>query len=313
MPRDFPRVSWASEVVDAAKHLLQLARAEDLSDGIDWTTAVTVDPQRRGEATVVARHQGVLAGIEIGALVLEAFKADAQFHPLAKDGDQLSVGQPVAQLLGRAADLLTAERTILNFLGRLSGIATATSRYVGAIEGTAAEVFDTRKTTPGWRLLEKYAVACGGGRNHRLGLSEAVLIKDNHLALSDQVGLSPAESVQRAQERLQDRLPERADRMVVEVEVDTLDQLGMVLSAAPDIVLLDNMSPQELAEAVAMRDSFQQASPGTPAPVLEASGGVNLDTIGAIARSGVDRISIGALTHSAACFDFGLDWGPSDG
>jgi nicotinate-nucleotide pyrophosphorylase (carboxylating) len=205
----------------------------------------------------------------------------------------------------------------LNLLGHLSGIATLTARYVEAVSGTKARIYDTRKTLPGWRRLEKFAVHCGGGHNHRLGLFDGVLIKDNHLAFgAEQTGAArytPAEAVQRARAFLA-QLPAEArpETLLVEVEVDSLDQLSEVLSAAtsretlesllPDIVLLDNMPPAVLAEAVALRNAL------APAVELEASGGVNLSTVAAISRTGVERISVGALTHSACWFDVGLDW-----
>jgi nicotinate-nucleotide pyrophosphorylase (carboxylating) len=201
--------------------------------------------------------------------------------------------------------LLTCERLVLNLLGRLSGIASLTRQYVKAIAGTKARIYDTRKTTPGWRRLEKYAVRCGGGFNHRLGLFDAVLIKDNHLVVGAEARgeqFTPAEAVRRARQFLASAFPERPDPMIVEVEVDTLDQLREVLSAQPDLVLLDNMSLGDLRAAVALRDSE------APSVQLEASGGVRLETVAEIARTGVDRISAGALTHSAAWLDIGLDW-----
>ncbi len=197
---------------------------------------------------------------------------------------------------------------MLNLLGRLSGIATLTSQYVEAVAGTGAQIYDTRKTTPGWRRLEKYAVRCGGGHNHRTGLFDAVLIKDNHLALGsrstgkDATRFTPAEAVRRARRFIERSGLPTANSTIVEIEVDTLEQLVEVLPAAPDIVLLDNMTPQQLRQAVATRDKIDRSIQ------LEASGGVNLDSVAAIAASGVDRISVGALTHSAVSLDLGLDW-----
>jgi nicotinate-nucleotide pyrophosphorylase (carboxylating) len=187
----------------------------------------------------------------------------------------------------------------------LSGIAALTKRYVDAIRGTKSGIYDTRKTTPGWRRLEKYAVSCGGGTNHRTGLYDAILIKDNHLALGRQEGtpFSPAESVLRAKEFLQRRFAEQSMNLpIVEIEVDTLDQLREVLPTEPDIVLLDNMTPSQLAEAVGIRNSIK------PNVQLEASGGITLETVRRVAETGVERISVGALTHSAVSLDFGLDW-----
>ncbi|MEM9186695.1 MAG: carboxylating nicotinate-nucleotide diphosphorylase [Planctomycetota bacterium] len=309
MPADFPTVAWDDATQADAAELIRLAKAEDLARGEDWTTVVTVDPDRRGAARFVARERGGVAWLAIGPRVVESFGADAEWEPLATDGAAVAPGQAIARIAGRAADLLTCERTILNFLGRLSGIATLTRQFVQRVDATGAQVYDTRKTTPGWRRLEKYAVACGGGRNHRLGLSEAVLIKDNHLALSDEQGLTPGAAVRRARRLLAERLGGRAREVPVEVEVDTLDQLRAVLSAEPDIVLLDNMTPNRLSQAVELRDAQAGAADLGQRAILEASGGVTLDTIGKIAASGVDRISVGALTHSASTLDIGLDWG----
>jgi nicotinate-nucleotide pyrophosphorylase (carboxylating) len=201
--------------------------------------------------------------------------------------------------------MLAAERILLNLLGRLSGVATLTRQYVEAVAGTKAKIYDTRKTTPGWRRLEKYAVHCGGGWNHRGGLDEAVLIKDNHLVIGEKVAtfakqFSPSEAVVLARSYVERHAADPT--MIVEVEVDSLNQLDAVLPVRPDIVLLDNMSPAQLSEAVARRNAVN------PAIELEASGGVHLDTVRRIAESGVDRISVGALTHSAVALDFGLDW-----
>ncbi len=257
-------------------------------------------PEVQGRADVVARKPGVVAGMPIVPLVLTELGAAVEARLLVSDGDKIEAGQTLATLSGSAADILTAERIVLNFLGRLSGIATLTRQYVDAVEGTAAKVYDTRKTTPGWRLLEKYAVRCGGGFNHRLGLHRAVMIKDNHVALAKQEGLTLPAAVERVRRSLVER---NADLEAIEVEVDSLEQLDAVLPMEPDIVLLDNMAAAELAKAVELRNRVARDV------VLEASGGVNLDTIAAIASSGVDRISVGALTHSAASLDVGLDWG----
>jgi nicotinate-nucleotide pyrophosphorylase (carboxylating) len=199
---------------------------------------------------------------------------------------------------------------VSNFLSRLSGIATLTARYVEAVRGTSASIYDTRKTVPGWRRLAKYAVRCGGGKNHRAGLYDAILIKDNHLAFGADGGWSPdarrftpAEAVQKAREFIEIHIPAvKRDQVIIEIEVDTLEQLEMVLPQQPDIVLLDNMGPEMLRKAVARRAAI------SPTTELEASGGVHLDTVRALAEAGVERISVGALTHSAVCLDFGLDW-----
>jgi nicotinate-nucleotide pyrophosphorylase (carboxylating) len=216
----------------------------------------------------------------------------------------VEAGTAIGRLGGSGRDLLTAERILLNLVGRLSGIATLTASYVRAVAGTKAQIYDTRKTTPGWRRLEKYAVRCGGGTNHRQGLYDAILIKDNHLALAAEQpqGLSPAQAVVRCREFLQTAVPDLAGSTIVEVEVDTLEQLREVLAVAPDVVLLDNMNLDQLREAVRYRD--QQS----PAIQLEASGGIDLQRVASVAATGVDRISVGALTHAAASLDIGLDW-----
>jgi len=214
----------------------------------------------------------------------------------------------VARLEGPARSILAAERLLLNLLSRLSGIATLANRYVEAVAGTRAHIYDTRKTTPGWRRLEKYAVRMGGGRNHRTGLYDAILIKDNHLAFGSEstwgaTHFSPTEAIEQARQWIRRRVPQLVrPRMILEIEVDSLAQLDEVLSAGPDIVLLDNMSPEQLREAVSRRD--ERAAEVQ----LEASGGVTLESVRAIAETGIDRISVGALTHSPQALDFGLDW-----
>jgi nicotinate-nucleotide pyrophosphorylase (carboxylating) len=247
---------------------------------------------------VIARQPGVIAGLPGVGATLAAVESRLQWSPHAQDGQPLAKGQCVGTIEGPARGLLGAERILLNLLGRLSGIATLARRYVEAVAGTKAKIYDTRKTTPSWRRLEKYAVRCGGARNHRGSLAEAILIKDNHLAL---VKDSPAQAVARAREFV--RQHAATSDMLVEVEVDSLNQLEIVLPAKPDIVLLDNMTAVELRQAVARRDAVD------PAIELEASGGVGLATVRAVAETGVDRISVGALTHSAVAVDFGLDWG----
>ena len=294
MSADFNTVGWDDRLIADARELIRLALREDLAEAGDLTSQSVVGAERRGLAAIVSREAGVLAGVSLPTLVLQEGDADAEWLPTLKDGDPLSPGSVVGELAGDARDLLRCERVTLNLISRLCGVASLTRRYVEAVAGTDARVYDTRKTTPGWRLLEKYAVACGGGCNHRTGLYDAVMIKDNHLALADQVGLTPADAVRRARER--------QPGVVIEVEVDSLDQLRDALPAGPDIVLLDNMTNEELREAIALRNA------SAPGVVLEASGGVRLETITAIAGTGVDRISVGALTHSAIGLDLGLDW-----
>ncbi len=299
MNTTFQQIDWSAEVAASTTQLIRLAIAEDLGDQGDWTTRMLVPPEAVGRVAIVARQRGVVAGIPIVPLVLAEMDAGIAFESAVRDGQSISAGQTLATLSGSVANLLTAERIFLNFLGRLSGIATLTHQYVAAIAGTSARVFDTRKTTPGWRLLEKYAVRCGGGCNHRLGLHRAVMIKDNHVALAKQVGLTLPAAIEQVRQSL---AVHQATVEAIEVEVDTLQQLESVLPVEPDIVLLDNMSNDQLATAVELKD---RVACGV---VLEASGGVNLGTIADIARTGVDRISVGALTHSAVSLDIGLDW-----
>ncbi len=312
MQKEFQQIVWDERLEDDWHALLRLAVAEDLGDAGDVTTRALVPEDAIGAAVFVARSPGVLAGMSAADMTAEHIDARLQWAPLLEDGHALEPGAELARIEGPAASLLTAERLILNLLSRLSGIASSTARFVEAVAGTSAKIYDTRKTTPGWRRLEKYAVRCGGGFNHRTGLFEAILIKDNHIALGTQAPLdgkpaaasySPAQAVHRARRFIETQVPQsHREDIIVEVEVDTLDQLDEVLTVVPDIVLLDNMTPEQLAEAVQRRDAARADTD------LEASGGVNLETVAAIARSGVERISVGGLTHSAVSLDIGLDW-----
>jgi nicotinate-nucleotide pyrophosphorylase (carboxylating) len=280
--------------------LLPLALTEDLGEVGDITSAATIPAQAMGAANLVARSPGVLAGLPVAERLAVAFELRDDWRALMADGDRLEPGTIVARLAGPMRSLLAFERTALNFLQRLSGIATLTARFVDATTGTRAAIYDTRKTTPGWRALEKYAVRCGGGRNHRVGLYDAVLIKDNHLAwLRESGGASNLEPIAAAVAAARANVPAGT---VIEVEVDTLDQLDIALRCGPDIILVDNLGPEGLAEAVRRRDA------GAPAIQLEASGGVSLATVGALAATGVDRISVGALTHSAPALDLAMDF-----
>ena len=318
MLNQYRQVSWGSETEEEAKRLIAEAKREDVSDGRDWTSVAVTANQPRCRVQVVARGEIVVAGLPVLPLVQTAFDADLSARLHASDGQKTCSGDVVATLEGAAADLLTVERTLLNFLGHLSGIATATAAYVTQTSGTRAAIYDTRKTLPGWRYLQKYAVRCGGGMNHRLGLYDAILIKDNHIALlAEQLGVTLEEAPVRAVEAARSLAASSAPGLPVttdvktsekrlgfplEIEVDSLQQLERVLPALPDIVLLDNMSPHELREAVSIRDRL------APAVILEASGRVNLETVREVALSGVDRISVGALTHSVTVADLGLDW-----
>jgi nicotinate-nucleotide pyrophosphorylase (carboxylating) len=282
------------------RRVLELARDEDVGTG-DVTSEVCIDAAARGRGAVAARDAGVVAGLAAIPELVRVFGADLSVELRAGDGQSVERGTVLAHLSGSLRDLLAVERTVLNLIGRLSGIATVTAAYVRAAGGEtcAAGIYDTRKTTPGLRVLEKYAVRCGGGRCLRLGLHDAVLIKDNHLAGVPVSQL--AAFVSKAAGRARELSPAPA---FVEVEVDTLDQLGALLAlprGVVDVVLLDNMSIEELRQAVAMRGA------SAARPALEASGGVSLGTVGAIARTGVERISVGAITHSAPSLDVALD------
>jgi nicotinate-nucleotide pyrophosphorylase (carboxylating) len=304
------QTDYRSQTIDAAllddlSHLVRLAIREDLDRTADLTTLAIVPPGVTGSAVILPRVPGFAAGIDLIEPILQELDSRIRLTQHLGDGEPFQAKQPLATLSGDARDLLTCERTVLNFLGRLCGIATLTSKYVAKISGTKAHVYDTRKTTPGWRRLEKYAVRCGGGRNHRLGLFDGILIKDNHLACraaKDGKLLDPATAVQAAKLFLNSGAYKYEHPPMVEIEIDRIDQLESALSALPDIVLLDNMSCDQLRECVAVRDR------SAPSVELEASGGVTLDTIENISKTGVDRISVGALTHSATNLDLGLDW-----
>lgn len=305
--QDYPQIVWNETIQARAALLAELALAEDLNAEQDWTTTSLVPADAKGAARIVTRKAGVLAGMPLVELVCQLVDPLLRVEVTAAEGTRIAAGDMLARLSGPARSLLIAERTALNFLGRLCGIATLTYEYVQAIAGTRAKIYDTRKTTPGWRLLEKYAVHCGGGRNHRTALNEAVMIKDNHLAFGatalDKGRFSPAEAVLHARNFVREHLsPQRCEHFIIEIEVDSLDQLRAVLPAQPSIVLLDNMKPELLQQAVEIRDQV------APEVELEASGGINLKTVRAVAETGVERISSGALTHSAVVLDVGLDW-----
>lgn len=278
-----------------ATELISLALREDLGADGDITSLCFVAETASGKARIVGKEDSiVVSGLEVAQQVFQTVDRDVEFTPLANDGAEISRGQVVAEIEGRFRSLLAAERTALNFLQRLSGVATMTWRFVTAVAGTGVKLLDTRKTTPGWRALEKEAVRHGGGENHRLGLHDAFLVKDNHLlAVSsmDELGKLVAEA--RAQ------FPGRK----LQLEADTLEQLDAFLGMeGVDAVLLDNMTATQLAAGVRLRN---QRNPNVK---LEASGGVNLNTIRELALSGVDYISVGALTHSARAVDFSLDF-----
>jgi nicotinate-nucleotide pyrophosphorylase (carboxylating) len=267
--------------------IVRAALAEDLGRAGDLTSLACIDAEARFEAVFASRQAGVVAGLACARLTIQALDPDARFELAAADGARVEAGQALARVGANARALLSAERVALNLLGRLSGVASLTRAYVDAVAGAGAAIADTRKTTPGLRALEKYAVRCGGGVNHRFGLDDAILIKDNHVAACGGVG----EAIRRARAA--------AGHLVkIEAEVDGLGQLEEALAERPDVVMLDNFSLDDLRAAVAMAKGRA---------VLEASGGVSLASVRAIAETGVDVISVGALTHSAPVLDIGLD------
>lgn len=282
--------------METLERLIQWGLDEDLKpSGFDLTSETVIPAGIPGRALLVARGAGVIAGLPAAEAVFKAVAADLDFIPLVSDGDRVNPGTPIARVQGAMRSILTGERTALNFVQRLSGIATLTRQHVDRLTDLPCLLLDTRKTLPGWRLLEKYAVRCGGGHNHRMGLGDGILIKDNHLA-----ALVPAnQAIARAVELARNQF---ANRFLIEVEVDTLDQLDQALIARADVILLDNMSLSDLQESVRRRDEK------APEILLEASGGVNLQTIRAIAQTGVDRISVGGLTHSAMALDIAVDY-----
>ena len=267
---------------------VEAALEEDLGATGDITTDATIPVNAKGEAAIVAREAGVIAGLDLAAQAFLFLDPEVKFFPLVSDGELVKQGAKIAKIAGKTRAILTAERTALNFLGHLSGVATLTSRFVEAVAGTGARIACTRKTTPGLRALEKYAIRMGGGVNHRFGLYDGVLIKDNHIAAAGGIG-----NALRA-------LGSRAGHMVrIEVEVDNLDQLKEALRFPIDAVLLDNMDVPTLKRAVAMVGGRV---------TTEASGGVRLETVRKIAETGIDLISAGALTHSARRLDLSLEW-----
>jgi nicotinate-nucleotide pyrophosphorylase (carboxylating) len=294
------RYGFAERERHAARVLIDQAIAEDLSQIGDITSAATIPSNARGAARLVARDPGVLAGLAVALQLVAEFELAGSWEPLLHDGDLLTPESLIARIAGPMRSLLAIERILLNFLQRLSGIATLTARFVAAVGGTKASIYDTRKTTAGWRTLEKYAVRCGGGLNHRFGLYDAVLIKDNHLAWLEAAGdpdgpdaIATAIATARANTPV---------GTTIEIEVDTLEQFDRALKRGPDIILVDNLAPELVAEAVSRRDRV------APQVKLEASGGVKLATVSALAQTGVDRISVGVLTHSAPALDLALDF-----
>ena len=270
---------------------VRAALTEDIGSG-DVTTLATVPEDATARAALVAREEMVVCGVAFAKAAFQEISSFLQVETLIPDGTRVQSGEALMHIAGPARALLTAERVALNFMQRLSGVATLTARFVQVVAGTPTVILDTRKTTPGWRELEKYAVACGGGRNHRFGLWDMVLIKDNHLAA---LRAAPPNAIAAAVQRAREKFP----ALQVEVEADTLEQVRQAADAGADIILLDNMTLEELRLAVQLVGGRAKT---------EASGGVNLQTVRGIAETGVNFISVGALTHSARAVDLGLDF-----
>ena len=272
------------------RDLIDAALAEDVGIG-DPTTDTLIGPDLTGSAALVTREKGVVAGVGVATAVFTQFDPDLIVVALVEDGSTVVAGDSIASVAGSVASILKAERTAVNFLQHLSGVATQTRRYVDAVLGHKAQIVDTRKTTPGLRSLEKFAVTMGGGRNHRQNLADGILIKDNHIGAMAIQGVAIGDVVRRA-------LAGASHTIKVEIEVETIDQLEEVLDAGADLVLLDNMSLEQMETAVRIASGRA---------VVEASGGITLDTVRQIAQTGVDIISVGALTHSAPALNVSLD------
>ncbi len=290
-------IDFNSECAAAARALTKMSLEEDLRDIGDLTSLSTIPADLEATVNIVSRQAGVLCGLALLPIVFSELDAsvDVKYH--RQDGDVIARQMVIASISGQVRTLLTAERTVLNFMTLLSGISSRTAEFVAETQHTKAVILDTRKTFPGYRLLQKYAVRCGGGTNHRMGLYDGILIKDNHIAARGDSTCAAAVTDARRYART------HHVNSKIEIEVDTLDQLRNALQESPEIILLDNMSPQTMQQAVAIRDASS-----SPSTLLEASGGVTLQTVRAIAESGVDRISIGSLTHSSPALDIGFDW-----
>lgn len=276
--------------VSRIKSIVTRALEEDVGRG-DVTTEALISPSLKGKGTILAKSRGVLAGIHVAEITFEQVDASLHFERLIQDGMKVEPGDRIAVISGKAASILRAERVALNFLQHLSGVATATAKYVEAVSETKAKILDTRKTTPGLRLFEKYAVKMGGGQNHRTSLGDQVLIKDNHLIALRAQGVEIGDAVRKARENT-------PLTMTIEVEVESVKEASEAVAAGADIILLDNMSVAEMKKAVKVTKGLAQ---------LEASGGITLQNVQVVAEAGVDYISIGALTHSAEVLDMSLE------
>ncbi len=344
MKRDFNQNDWDQIHEDDLKRLMAIAISEDFGELGDLTSQALIPRGIQGRASFHVRKAGVIAGMVAVPTCISMIDPGLKWFSCCKDGDRVEKGAKLGEFVGPVLSMMTAERLLLNLLGHLCGVATLTRRFVDQVQGTGAKIYDTRKTTLGWRRLEKYAVCCGGGSNHRTGLFDAVLIKDNHLAFGALPGhvldsdhseniaeelqalendgscidhrkglFSPGESVRRARayliRLLADKKAEGIQNVfpndqipLIEIEIDTLDHFEDVLASEPDIVLLDNMPVETVKKAVQIRNRLK-----SPAE-LEASGGITLDTVRDVAATGVERISVGSLTHSNASLDIGMDW-----
>jgi nicotinate-nucleotide pyrophosphorylase (carboxylating) len=273
-------------MLPAIHDLIEMALREDIVTG-DITSESTIPDDALARAVIKSKDVGIIAGLDVAGEVFRAVDPSVDFNKLISDGSEITKGQEIAIAKGKARSLLTAERTVLNFLQRLSGVATTTSKYVKAVSDYNAKIIDTRKTTPGWRALEKYAVRVGGGHNHRFGLYDAVLIKDNHISV--------AGSITKAVTKARERIPHT---MKIEVETENLDQVLEAIAVKADIIMLDNMSLEMMSEAVKLIAGKA---------LVEASGGIRLDSIAAVAATGVDLISVGAITNAAMPLDINMD------
>ncbi|HGJ63904.1 TPA: carboxylating nicotinate-nucleotide diphosphorylase [bacterium] len=270
----------------AISDLIDLALREDIGTG-DITSESTIPENVMAKAIILSKDEGIIAGLDIAGEVFHKIDPNIDYKKLISDGDMITKKQEIAIVEGKARSLLTAERTVLNFIQRLSGVATITSRYAKAVSGYKAKIVDTRKTTPGWRALEKYAVRIGGGGNHRFGLYDAVLIKDNHIAVAGSI----TEAIARAKKQIPHTIK-------IEVETENLDQVQESIQAKADIIMLDNMTIDMMSKAVKLIDGKA---------IVEASGGIKLENVASVAETGVDLISIGAITHSAISLDISMD------
>ena len=342
MKRDFNQNDWSPIHEEDLKRLIAIAISEDFGELGDLTSQALIPRGMRGRASFYARQEGVIAGLIAVPTCISLIDPDLKWFSCCQEGQFVEKRTKLAEFVGPVLSMMTAERLILNLLGHLCGVATMTRQFVDKVEETGARIYDTRKTTLGWRRLEKYAVRCGGGMNHRTGLFDAVLIKDNHLAFGALPGhvldsdhseniaeaagtdsssciehrsdlFSPGESVRRAKSYLRQLIDEKKAQgfdevfpnnqlPLIEIEVDTLDHFEDVLAAEPDIILLDNMSTKLMRKAVQLRKRHKSATE------LEASGGITLDNVRAVAETGVDRVSVGSLTHSSFSLDIGMDW-----